>query len=111
MVLPVWGGTGEPWEAAKRDACETREAARVGHARPPGPDQRPRRPILVKPDRHLGPKPADEASSDPRLRFGERVGPGVLGRARTPDRPPSGGEVAVQVDAAPVLPGAGRIPV
>ena len=72
----------------------------AGDARAPGADE----PLglLVKPDRHVGAQPPDQPASQPGLGLRERRLAGMLGIAGCADRPPAGGEVAVQVDAAGV---------
>ena len=58
-----------------------------------------------------GADPAHELPREPRLPLGPRARPGVLRVPAPPDRDPLGAEVAVEVDAAPVQPGAELRPV
>jgi hypothetical protein len=57
---------------------------------------------LVKPDRDVGLDPLDQAHRDPRLALGRGTPSRVVAAPRS--APPAVGEVAVQVDAARVLP-------
>jgi hypothetical protein len=100
VVLPVRRAPRRPSNRAEANACEPRVTAPRGDAPAPGSD---RRLGLVIPDRHVGPDPADERSGRPRLRFGERCPPGVLGIPGLAGGAPARAEVSVQVDAAGVL--------
>ena len=93
-------------EPRHRREAHARCARVGGTGRPagaPGPDQIH---VLVVPDGDVGPDLVDQPPGGPRLGLGERACPRVLQVARPSAGAPAGREVAIEVDAPPVQPGA-----
>jgi hypothetical protein len=103
VVLPVGGRPGRPADGAVRLPRQTRVAPGGGAAPAPRAHDRLR---LVVPDGHVGPHPPDQVACDPSLPLGPRPRSRVLRVPPLADRDPLGAEIAVQVDAAGVLPDA-----
>ena len=79
-----------------------------GRARPPRPHQVH---VLVEPDRDARPDAEDQVAPEPGLPLGEWPRAGVEDVPRTATASPARRPVGVQVDAAPVLTYAPRVPV
>ena len=104
-VLPVRRRAGQPPHRGEPHAGGACVGGAGRAARTPRPDQVH---VLVVPDGDVRPHLVDQPPGGPRLRLGERPRPGVLEVARPAAGAPAGREVAVEIHAPPVQPGAVR---
>ena len=105
VVLPVRGGAGEPGQASKRQvrvADEPEMSCEPPCRRNARPKRSNHRLSLLEPDRDVRMNGTDQPGGEARLRLGEGTRPRILQIPRFPDRLPTRGEIASQVNAAPV---------
>ncbi len=104
----VPSGQGRRWKGMSARRAKRRPAGALwpqARTKAPGPA------VLVEPDRDPRSDRPHQVRRQPRFRLREGTRPGVLRVPGPADRPPGGGEIAVEVDPAAVEAGAGGAPV